>query len=209
MTRFSLPLACAALAASALLSFTASAQKLVAAQLDKATIQVGETVQLSIEMELNDNPFCGMRVLWGDGKDTEIKVESGAKSPIKTSHIYASAGDFAIKAEPRRVTSHLPCIGKVQNAMVKVVAPAPAPVAKPATPAPAPVAAAASAPAKAAVANACPEGWKLDAKSANKKSGAFTCTAKAGTAAPEKKLACPGDTGYFENAKKGQLGCKL
>lgn len=205
MTRFSFPLACAALAASALLPHTVSAQKLVGAQLDKAAIQVGDTVQLSIELELNDNPFCGMRVLWGDGKDTEIKVESGAKSPIKTSHTYASAGDFAIKTEPRRVTSRLPCSGKEQNAIVKVTAPAP--VAKPATPAP--VAAAASAPAKTAAANACPEGWKLDAKSASKKSGAFTCTAKAGTAAPEKKLACPGDTGYFENAKKGQLGCKL
>lgn len=199
MNRISFPFACAVLAASSLLPLSASAQKLVSTQLDKAAIQVGDTVQLSIELELNDNPFCGMRVLWGDGKDTEIKVESAAKSPIKTSHTYASAGDFAIKTEPRRVTSHLPCSGKEQNAMVKVTAPAPA--AKPAAPA--------TAPAKAAIVNACPEGWKLDAKSVNKKSGAFTCTAKAGTVAPEKKLACPGDTGYFENAKKGQLGCKL
>ena len=54
----------------------------------------------------------------------------------------------------------------------------------------------------------CPPGWALDAKSMVKKSGAFTCRAKAGTAAPEGKLACPGELGYFENRKKGQLGCR-
>lgn len=32
--------------------------------------------------------------------------------------------------------------------------------------------------------------------------------AKAGTAVPEKKVSCPGDLTYFENGKKGQLGCK-
>jgi hypothetical protein len=60
----------------------------------------------------------------------------------------------------------------------------------------------------AAAAPACPEGWKLDKKSVSKKTGAFTCTAKAGTAAPAGKLACAGTLGYFENTKKGQLGCR-
>jgi hypothetical protein len=49
----------------------------------------------------------------------------------------------------------------------------------------------------------------LAAKSVNKKTGAFNCSAKPGTALPDKKLTCPGDTGYFENAKKGSLGCRL
>ena len=35
-----------------------------------------------------------------------------------------------------------------------------------------------------------------------------TCTAKAGTAAPASHAACPGSLSYFENSKKGQLGCK-
>jgi hypothetical protein len=56
---------------------------------------------------------------------------------------------------------------------------------------------------------ACPEGWRLDPKSVNRKTGAYTCTAKAGTKPPAAKLECPGDTGYFENAKRGQLGCRL
>jgi hypothetical protein len=43
----------------------------------------------------------------------------------------------------------------------------------------------------------------------NKKTQAFTCTAKAGTKIPEPKLACPGDLTYFDNSKKGQLGCRI
>jgi hypothetical protein len=71
-----------------------------------------------------------------------------------------------------------------------------------------PVVAAAAPAAAAAAAPACPEGWALDKKSVSKKTGAYTCTAKAGTAAPAGKLACPGTLGYFENTKKGQLGCR-
>ena len=33
--------------------------------------------------------------------------------------------------------------------------------------------------------------------------------AKAGTATPDKKPACPGDLTYFENSKKGQMGCRV
>jgi hypothetical protein len=63
--------------------------------------------------------------------------------------------------------------------------------------------------ATATASSACPTGWTLNAKSVNKKTKAFTCTAKAGTAAPEKKLSCEGDTGYFENTKKGMIGCRV
>ena len=98
--------------------------------------------------------------------------------------------------EPKRVTSHLKCSGKNLTAAYKVVA--------------APVAAAPAGTASAAVkaGPTCPEGWKLDAKSVNKKTGAYGCTAKAGTALPEKKPVCPGDLTYSENSKKGMLGCK-
>ena len=54
----------------------------------------------------------------------------------------------------------------------------------------------------------CPEGWKLDAKSVVKKTGAYACSAKAGTAIPDKKPVCPGELSYFENSKKGMFGCK-
>jgi hypothetical protein len=92
------------------------------------------------------------------------------------------------------------CGGKNQEAFIKVQAPAPAAAAKPAASKPA---------AASAAAPKCPEGWTLDSKSVNRKTGAYTCTAKAGTKPPAAKLDCTGDTGYFENAKRGQLGCRL
>ena len=90
-----------------------------------------------------------------------------------------------------RVTTHLKCIGDNQHAAITVVAPAPPAVA---------VAAAAT--------GLCPDGWRLDARSTNRKTGAFSCVAKAGTTPPPSRLACPGELSYFENVKKGQLGCR-
>ena len=111
-------------------------------------------------------------------------------------HTYVKAGDYTVAVTPKKVTSRLGCLGKAQSAMVKVSAPA-AIAAAPVVPVPA-----------VAAVNACPAGWKLNAKSVNKKTKAFSCTAKPGTAIPEKKLACEGTTGYFENAKKGVIGCQ-
>ena len=99
-------------------------------------------------------------------------------------------GSYTVSVQPRSALPMVQCAGTKQTAVVKVAAPAK-------------TAAAAAAPAPA-----CPDGWKLDAKSVNKKTGAFTCTAKAGTALPASKLACAAPLGYFENSSKGQLGCR-
>jgi len=114
---------------------------------------------------------------------------------------YDKAGEFRVMTEPKREGMLGACGRKNMETFVKVAA---APVAAaPAAPTKAPAAKGA-----AAAAPKCPEGWKLDRKSLNKKSGAFTCTAKAGTMPPPGKLECPGELGYFENAKRGQLGCR-
>ena len=112
---------------------------------------------------------------------------SGFAANLAVQHSYAKAGTYTVKVEPKTKLPALKCLGKNQEAVVKVVAPTPA---------------------GAAAAPSCPEGWKLDKKSVNKKTGAYTCTAKAGTAAPASHAACPGSLSYFENSKKGQLGCK-
>ena len=140
-----------------------------------------------------------MRIDWGDGIGDELKINKPEKIPYLVSHTYTKPGDYLVTVKPEKVTSHLRCMGKDQSTRLKVNA------------APAPVAAAAPAAHSAmpAAAASCPAGWKLDIKSVNKKTQAFTCTAKVGTAPPDKKLVCAGDTGYFENAKKGVLGCRL
>lgn len=174
-----------------------SAQTLKDIKLDVAQTQVGQAVTATIGLDSPSAPNCGLRVRWGDGAVTERKINSAAEVPFKTTHTYAKPGDYTVTADPGRVGGSLGCAGKNASAMVKVVAPPPPP--KPAGAAPMPMAAAGP---------SCPDGWKLDAKSVNKKTGAYTCSAKAGTALPEKRPACPGDLSYTENSKKGMLGCK-
>lgn len=173
------------------------AQTVTGVKLDAPQATVGQPVKATIDFEVTSNVFCGVRVSWGDGLSEALKIDKASKVPYSLSHTYSKAGDFTVTVKPEKVTTHLPCNGKDQQSNIKVVAAAVA----------APVAAA-SAP-KATAAKTCPAGWTLNAKSVNKKTQAFTCTAKPGTAAPEKKLECSGDTGYFENAKKGVLGCRV
>ena len=172
-----------------------SAQTLKGIKLDVAQAQVGQNVTATVALESPLAPNCGLRVRWGDGAVTERKINDAKEMPFVTSHAYAKPGDYSVVADPGKVGGSLGCVGKKASAMLKVVAPPPAP------------AAAASAP-KLAAGPSCPEGWKLNAKSVVRKTGAYTCTAKAGTAVPDKKPACPGELTYFENGKKGLLGCR-
>ena len=174
----------------------ASAQTLTGVKLDPAQGTAGQNVTAAISLDVENNANCGLKVHWGDGATQDIKVTDKAAIPYKATHAYAKGGDYQVMIEPKRVTSHLKCSGKNVTAAYKVVA--------------APVAAAPAGAASAAVkaGPTCPEGWKLDAKSVNKKTGAYGCTAKAGTALPEKKPVCSGDLTYSENSKKGMLGCK-
>lgn len=205
-----------ALAASLVIGIFCSAafaQTLVGVKVDKAQVTAGQPVQATVAFDVDTSANCGIRFEWGDGVGQDIKVEDAQKLPLVLSYSYPKAGDYTVKVTPKKVTSRLGCVGKEQSALVKVSAPAPvaaAPVAKPAattaTSSSAPSSGSSSGAAKAF--NTCPAGWTLNAKSVNKKTKAFSCTAKPGTAAPEQKLSCDGATGYFENIKKGVIGCQ-
>lgn len=175
-----------------------SAQTLTDIKIDPAQPLAGQTVTVSVNLEAGDNANCGVRFYWGDGATSDIKVNDKAAIPYKLTHTYAKAGEYRTMAEGKKVTTHLKCMGKNIVQMLTVAAPKPV----------APVAAAPVAAPAQTSGPACPEGWKLTAKSVNKKTGAYNCTAKAGTALPAAKPACPGDLTYFENSKKGQLGCR-
>jgi hypothetical protein len=198
----SLVLAAIALSVSALSASTvAQAQTFTGVQVDRPTAKPGEPVSVTASFNEVDSPNCGMHISWGDGAGDDFKIIEATNMPLKASHTYAQPGDYTITAEPKKVTTRLGCIGNKRTAMVKVVAP---PVA--ARPA-APMAAPGAAPAAIKV-ELCPQGWSLNAKSMNKKTGAYSCTAKANTPVTGAKTNCPGDLTYFENTKKGQLGCR-
>ena len=184
--------------ALALAAGSLSAQTLKGITVDKTQVEAGQTVTATVTLESSGTPNCGIRVRWGDGALSERKIRSAADMPFVATHAFAKPGDYTVVADPGRIGGSLGCIGQNASVVVKVSAPAAA------------VAPAAVAPAgaKASTGPTCPEGWKLNAKSVVKKTGAYTCTAKAGTPTPDKRPVCPGDLTYFENSKRGQLGCR-
>jgi hypothetical protein len=193
------------LAASALLAIGVQAQTLSGLKIEPASPKVGEAVKITLDFSNADTPNCGMKIMTGDGRAEEAKINQAKDVPYVLTHTYAKPGSFTVIAEPKRSGSALKCAGKNINKVVTVAAVA-APVAA-AAPAASAAKPAASAPA-AAVA-LCPEGWALVKPGQNAKTKAFSCTAKPGTKIPEPKIACPGDLTYSENSKKGQLGCRV
>jgi plastocyanin len=185
-----------ALAVATVFCDMAAAQTLSGIKLEPATVKVGEPVRITGTFDNADNPNCNVRVNFGEGPTQNFKINQAKDVPLVTTHTYAKPGTYKVAIEPRTAMPMLKCVGKDQSAMVTVLAPAPVAAAAPAAKAP------------AATAAKCPVGWTLNAKSVNKKSGAFTCTAKAGTALPAAKLDCAAPLGYFENKAKGQLGCR-
>jgi hypothetical protein len=133
-----------------------------------------------------------VRVHFGDGATNDFQVNQAKDVPLVLEHTYAKPGSYKLRVEGKGGSK---CLGEDQHASLEVVAKAA--VAKPAS---------GKAPEAASV---CPAGWALTKAGVAKKTGAFTCTAKAGTAIPEPKVTCPGELTYFDNAKKGQLGCRV
>lgn len=179
----------------------ASAQTLQSVKVEPANPRVGEPVTVTVTLDVSQGMNCGLRLHYGDGQQEDVKINQAQDAVFVRQHRYAQAGNYTFKAEPKTQLPVLKCVGRNQEARFTV-----APAASSAPAAPAQGAAPGVAPAGAAT--ACPAGWVLDAKSQNKKTGAFTCTAPAGSPAPAARLACPGSLGYYENLKKGQIGCR-
>ena len=173
-----------------------SAQTMKEMKLDMAQVQIGQNVTASVSLDATDRPNCGMRIKWGDGAISEIRVEDKNAIPYQATHAYTRPGDYQVLADPHKIKSSLPCVGKGILVPLKVLAPPPPP----------PVAAA---PIANASGPSCPMGWRLNPKSVVRKTGAYSCTARAGTATPDMKAECPGDLTYFENRKKGIFGCRV
>jgi hypothetical protein len=168
------------------------AQTFSGVKVEPAVAKVGEPVTITGAFDSAGNPNCNLRVDFGDGKNKNFKINQEKDVPLVTTHTYTKPGNYRVQILPRTDLPMLKCKGGDQKAMLKVEAPM----------------AAAAAPMAKAAAATCPDGWKLGAAGVSKKSGAYTCTAKAGTALPAAKPECPAPLGYFENKTKGQLGCR-
>lgn len=178
-----------------------TAQTIANVKVEPAVAKVGEPVTITANFDDAANPNCNARVHFGDGASQDFKINQLKDVPLVTRRTYAKAGSYNVRVEGKTALPMLKCIGKTVSTQLRVEAPPPPPP---------PVAAAAPAvgAAGAAIGPTCPEGWKLDAKSVSKKTGAFACSAKAGTKLPMARMDCPGALSYFENKTKAQLGCR-
>ena len=178
----------------ALAASPVAAQTLTSIKVEPATAQVGQPVTLSALFDISKGLNCNVRVRFGDGAQDDFKVNQEKDATMVMKHVYQKAGSYTVDVEPRRKLPLPGCLGEQLHAQVAVAVAAALP---------------ASALAKSAAPQRCPDGWTLVAKSVNKKTGAFQCSAKPGTAAPATRPVCSGDLSYVENLKKGQIGCRL
>jgi hypothetical protein len=166
-----------------------------------ATVKAGEAVTVTANVDVVSGNYCGFAVFYGDGKSVDGYSDVSHPTPFVSNHVYDKPGTYTLSMGGRSVESHPNCGGGDTFATVTVTEGVrPVAIA-------APVAVAVAKPNTAGMSTLCVAPWKLLGKF-NVKTGAYTCVAKAKTALPYSKPMCPGDLTYFENAKKGQFGCR-
>ena len=190
-------------AMAALLGFAApaTAGAISGVKAEPASATVGQQVKVTVDG--TDGGICGLRVEYGNGDVDVTKMSEGKdKFPRSFMKSYNKAGTYTIIAKGGKDGSALGCPGETKTTVT--IAEAPKPVA-PAVP----VAVGGPARPVAMPAPTCPDGYKLNTKSLDKRSGAYSCSSTAGAKMPEKALECPAKTEFFSNtsSKGTTLGC--
>lgn len=184
--------------AAALLPAWAAAQTVTGLRVEPAQITAGESVRITVSFDVESAINCGVRLQFGDGKSGGFRIQRQEDVPLSVPREYKAAGEYKVAVEPGRVGAVLGCNGKAQSVMLKVAAAGAASADQKSVKH-------ARAPKDAKPDPHCPEGWALMRRSV-KKSGAYTCRAAPSTRPV--KLECPADLNYFENRKKGYIGCR-
>lgn len=167
---------------------TAQAQVLGTITASSTSVKVGEPVTITANIDVINANYCGFVVGFGDGTGKDAVSDVSTPVPLVLTKTYGKPGSYHVTLGGRNVQNHPNCGGAERAVDITVTGTAKAAAGK-------------------AAAATCAAPWKLAGK-ANAKTGAYTCAAKPGTALPAAKPACSGDLSYFENAKKGQYGCK-
>lgn len=162
-------------------------------KVEPANAVVGAPVKVTVSG--GNEGICVVRVEYGNGDVDVSKMNAGKEDfPRSYNKSYNKAGTYTILAKGGREGSTFGCVGESKATVT--IAEAPKPAAAPA------------AAAMAAGGPTCPDGYALNKASVNKKSGAFSCSAKKGAKKPEKAMECPAGTEYFATPKGSSLGCK-
>ena len=166
---------------------SAQSQVLNSVGANPAAAKAGQPVTVTVNIDVISGNYCGFVVKFGDGAETDGISDVSHPGPFTFQHTYDKPGSYVLNLVGRSVQSHPNCGGDTKVGSVEVSG---------------------AAKTASATSSQCPDGWKSVKKSTNAKTGAFACSAKPGTALPAVKPVCRGDLTYYENAKKGMLGCK-
>ena len=142
-------------------------------------------VRFNVSGTAASNDRCGYFVEYGDGAAGDSRLLDNENGRFTRSHerTFTNPGTYTIRARGRSVKTTAPCNGSA-TATVTVTA-----------------AATSSRTDRRAAMPTCPEGWMLNEKSVNWRTGAFSCTAK-----PAGELVCGDGLRYYE--RDGVIGCR-
>lgn len=171
--------ACLAIGMSAALAADISS---IQPSASSVTLQGGKaTVNFTVGGMAGGNENCGYFVDYGDGNAGDSRATGNTSGQFTRPHqrTFVNQGTYTVQASGRRHKTTLACNGQVSTT-VTVVAAAAAP---------------------AWTQSACPEGWALNERSVNRRTGAFNCTAK-----PAVELQCGPGLRYYE--RDGIIGCR-
>ena len=94
--------------AASLLSTGALAQKLTGITAEPASLLQGGTVKVTVSIDVMSGINCGLRLHWGDGAADDVKINQKKDVPWIASHVYAKAGNYEVKAEPKTQGALMP-----------------------------------------------------------------------------------------------------
>ena len=140
-------------------------------------------VRFNVGGDAESRKRCGYFVEYNDGMAGDSRIVENENGPFKRPHerAFNRPGTYTVQASGRSVRTTNGCEGSTSTTVVVAAEVAPAPA--------------------AAVAPACPEGWALNERSVNRRTGAYSCYAKA-----QLQMACGEGLQYYERG--GMIGCQ-
>ena len=159
---------------------------MVQASAANVTLEGGKAlVRFTVNGRASSGDHCGYFVEYGDGAAGDSRIIEKENGGFNRPHerTFSQPGTYTVKASGKKVKTTGPCNGAASVTVTVLAA----------------VASAKSV--RTVAAPVCPEGWMLNEKSVNWRTGAFSCAPK-----PAGELVCGDGLRYYQ--RDGIIGCR-
>lgn len=149
-------------------------------------LQGGQAVvRFDVSGRASPNDHCGYFVDYSDGAAGDSRILDNENGGFSRPHerIFSRPGTYTVRASGKNVKTTAGCNGAASVTVTVLAEAAP------------------GRSGRRAALPVCPEGWALNEKSVNWRTGAFSCTAK-----PAQELVCGDGLRYYE--RDGMIGCR-